>query len=177
MLRRDYTNQNCSIASTLERIGERWTILILRELFMGVHRFDEIQRDLGVARNVLTDRLNKLVEHGILARQQYEERPPRYEYRLTEKGRDFFPVLAAMIAWGDRWEAGEDGPPVLLRHERCGQFAHAVAVCSACGEKIDPSEVTPVPGPGASASAARGDMPAALARLVEAQAAEAGNPA
>jgi DNA-binding HxlR family transcriptional regulator len=157
----------CSIARTLDVVGERWTLLILRDLFVGISRFDAIQDDLGVSRKVLTERLDALLHRGVVEREPYQHNPPRYDYRLTEKGQDLAAVMVAMIAWGDRWEAGDEGPPVLLRHERCGQFAEAVPVCSACGEQLDPAEVTPVPGPGASAAMERGDMPAALARLVE----------
>src|SRR5918998_127305 len=102
MLRRDYAGQNCSIAGTLELVGERWTLLIVRDAFLGIRRFDDFQRNLGIARNVLQSRLERLVEEGILKREPYQERPPRYEYRLTRKGVDLWPVLVALMGWGDR---------------------------------------------------------------------------
>ena len=102
MLKRDYPTQYCPVASTLEVIGERWTLLIVRDVFLGIRRFEDIQRDLGVARNVLQVRLERLVEEGILVKRPYQERPPRSEYRLTEKGADLWPVLVAMLQWGDR---------------------------------------------------------------------------
>src|SRR6185437_16671788 len=98
-------DQNCSIARALEVLGDRWTLLVIRDAFLGVHRFDDFQRDLGVARNVLSDRLARLVDEGLLERRRYQERPERFEYRLTEKGLDLFEVLAALMHWGDRWYA------------------------------------------------------------------------
>ncbi|HJR44888.1 MAG TPA: helix-turn-helix domain-containing protein [Actinomycetota bacterium] len=126
----------CSIARALEVVGERWSLLILRDAFYGVRRFDDFQQDLGVARNILTDRLNKLVGHGVLEKTQYEERPPRYEYRLTEKGRDLLPVLLTMMSWGDRWAGEGVAPPVTLTHTTCGNKTHAVLTCESCGEEL-----------------------------------------
>jgi len=130
----------CSVARTLEVVGEWWTMLVIRESFNGVRRFDDFQGHLGIARNVLAARLQRLVDHEVLERRQYQERPPRWEYRLTEKGRDLYPVLLSMLAWGDRWTAGEDGPPLKLTHE-CGHEPDAVLVCSHCGKKIDARDV------------------------------------
>ena len=146
MGRTNFGEMTCSIARTLDVVGERWSLLILRDAFYGVRRFDDFQRDLGVARNVLTDRLNSLVDHGVLERHLYEERPPRYEYRLTEKGRELLPVVLAMMRWGDRW-ATDGEPPVKLIHEHCGQVTHAVGVCAACGEELTLAGVrtTPIP--------------------------------
>ena len=132
---------DCSIAGTLELIGDRWTMLILRDAFRGVRRFDALQRDLGIARNLLTDRLNKLVAHGILAKRLYQARPPRYEYRLTEKGIDLSPALVALMRWGDRWLAGGDGPVHLL-HEVCGHPLDQVFVCWHCDETVTPLDIT-----------------------------------
>src|SRR4051794_38710597 len=106
--------QNCSIARTVAVLGERWTLVILREAFTRRRRFEDMQRDLGIARNILADRLQTLVGEGILERRAYQERPRRYEYRLTEKGRDLYPVLIALMQWGDRYTAGEAGPPLEL---------------------------------------------------------------
>src|SRR5205823_14777410 len=113
MLGKDYAGQNCSIAGTLELIGERWTLLVLRDAFLGVRRFDDFQRDLGVARNVLAARLGRLVDEGVLERVAYQERPERFEYRLTEKGLDLWPVLATLMQWGDQHVMGGRAPVVL----------------------------------------------------------------
>ncbi len=143
------TERNCSVARTLEILGDRWTLLILREVFFGVHRFDLFQKNLGVARNILTDRLKRLVEHDILERQQYQEHPPRYEYRLTERGRDLYGLILGIIRWGDRWLDGGGGAPLLLHHESCGHDLTPVTVCAHCGEEVKPPEVTYRDGPGA----------------------------
>ena len=136
----------CSIARTLEHIGERWTFLILRDAFYGVRRFDDFQADLGVARNILTKRLKKLVETGIMRREQYQDNPARYEYRLTEKGRELVPILATMVAWGDKWE--HDGePPLILIHDECGHPMHAEAVCSHCAGRLDAFNIVVDPQP------------------------------
>jgi DNA-binding HxlR family transcriptional regulator len=135
MAPRDFSGLDCSIARTLEVVGERWSLLILRDAFYGIRRFEDFQRDLGIARNILTDRLQALVDRGVLERRPYEDRPPRFEYRLTEKGRDLLPVLLAMMRWGDRWESG-GGPPVTLHHTACGNVTQASTVCSVCGEEL-----------------------------------------
>ena len=135
MARTDFSLMQCSIARTLEVIGERWSLLIVRDAFYGVRRFDDFQADLGIARNVLTDRLGRLVEHGVMERRQYEDRPPRYEYRLTDKGRDLMPVLLAMVKWGDTWAAGEE-PPVQFTHTTCGAETTPAMVCSQCREEL-----------------------------------------
>src|SRR5947207_2820478 len=111
---------NCSIARTLDVVGEWWTPLILRDAFRGTRRFDDFHASLGMARSVLTARLRKLTDQGILERHRYSEHPPRYEYRLTEKGLALFPVIAALMQWGDTWAAGPGGPPVVLVHDTCG---------------------------------------------------------
>src|SRR3954451_14740501 len=118
MLHRTYDNQVCSVARALELVGERWTLLILRDAFAGVRRFDDFQRGLGIARNVLADRLGRLVEAEILERRRYQEHPPRDEYRLTERGRDLYPVVFSLMRWGDR-HAAPDGPPRLVLHRDC----------------------------------------------------------
>jgi DNA-binding HxlR family transcriptional regulator len=131
----------CSIANALDVIGDRWTILILRDTFRGICRFDHFHRDLGVARNLLSDRLAKLVEHGVLAKTLYEERPPRFEYRLTDKGRDLSPALVALMRWGDRYESGPSGPPIELVHATCGQPLDQVFVCWQCDTTANPNEI------------------------------------
>jgi DNA-binding HxlR family transcriptional regulator len=115
VLKRDYEGQNCSIARALEVVGERWTLLIIRDVFLGLRRFDEFQKKLGIARNVLTDRLNRLVDEGILERVRYSERPQRYEYRLTQKGRDLHLALTGLRQWGDKYVS--EKPPILLRRK------------------------------------------------------------
>ncbi len=147
----DFSDWNCSVARTMGVIGDRWTMLILREAFFGVRRFEAIQRNLGVARNVLTGRLARLVTHGILERRLYQERPERFEYRLTEKGLGLYAPLVALMRWGDEHMAGPEGAPVALRHERCATVTVPTLTCSHCGEELDPREMRPEPGPGAIA--------------------------
>jgi DNA-binding HxlR family transcriptional regulator len=145
MLKRGYEGQNCSIARTLEIVGERWTLLIIRDVFLGLRRFDQLQESLGVARNVLTDRLNRLVEQGILERVPYSERPQRFEYRLTDRGRELNVALTALRQWGD--EHLSDKPPRLLR--RKADKKPVIAALIPRGENIlHPEEVELVPGPG-----------------------------
>jgi DNA-binding HxlR family transcriptional regulator len=147
MLERTYEGQVCSVARTLEVIGERWTILIIRDAIRGKRRFDEFQASLGVARNILTVRLSRLCEAGILERQLYQEHPERYEYVLTAAGRELWPVLVALMGWGDRHLATQ-GPPLLLRHRGCGGLASAAVVCDTCGTQLELTDVEQAPGPG-----------------------------
>ncbi|WP_354699841.1 putative HTH-type transcriptional regulator [Paraconexibacter sp. AEG42_29] len=143
----------CSVARTVEVVGERWTMLILREAFLGVKRFDHIQRDLGIARNILSDRLGKLVDQGILEKRRYSERPPRFEYRLTAKGRDLYPIVVTLMQWGDKYTA-PDGAPVELTHIECGQITQPQLTCDCCGKPVHALNVRPVAGPGLRADAA-----------------------
>lgn len=138
----------CSVARTLSVIGDRWTMLIIRDVFFGLRRFDAIQQDLRLTSHRLSDRLGKLVRDGILRRVQYEKHPPRFEYRLTEKGRDLYPLMATMTEWGDRWMAGRAGAPVKLVHRSCGQAIKPELVCPCCKEKIEAHEMSAQPGPG-----------------------------
>lgn len=149
MRRTSLADFHCSVARTIDIIGEWWTPLIVRDAFYGRRRFEDFHRSLGLARNVLAARLDRLVETGIMERQLYEDHPPRFEYVLTEKGRDLFPVIAALLAWGDRWTAGDAGPPLLLVHEPCGKPGGLQATCDQCGEPMSLANVTPVVGPGA----------------------------
>ena len=141
MKRTPFADWPCSIARTVDLIGDWWTPLVLREAFTGVRRFDDYQRNLGIGRNSLTQRLHRLVDAGTLARRPYQDRPLRHEYVLTEKGRDFYPVLAAMMRWGDRWLSGDEGPPVRLRHALCDHPLEADVVCSHCRESISVRDV------------------------------------
>ena len=133
---------NCSIARSVEVIGEWWTPLVLREVFFGRRRFEEILQGLGISRNILTDRLATLVEHGILDRVRYQEAPVRHEYRLTEKGRDLFPVLVALQNWGDKWES-PSGAPIVLYHRDCEEPVGAALTCATCGGEIHAGNVRP----------------------------------
>ncbi|MFG2122744.1 winged helix-turn-helix transcriptional regulator [Streptomyces sp. NPDC048710] len=146
--RPSFANWPCSVARTVDIIGDAWTSLILREAFYGSHRFEEFQQQLGIARNTLTDRLRRLVDEGLMEKRLYESEPPRHEYHLTEKGHDFFPVLAAVTRWGDRWLAGEEGVPVTLHHDACDHDAHAEVVCSSCGERMRSEDTSVRMGPG-----------------------------
>jgi DNA-binding HxlR family transcriptional regulator len=147
MKRTSFADMRCSIAQALEIVGEWWTLLILRDAFFGVTRFDDWQRRLGIARNVLSTRLDSLVAEGILERRRYQEHPPRDEYVLTRKGRDLAPVLESLRTWGDRY-AAPDGPPVLLVHDDCGAEVYPVSHCSHCGERLRRGHVHLEPGPG-----------------------------
>ena len=139
----------CSLARTVSVIGDRWTLLILRDCFLGVRRFDDFQARLGVTRHVLADRLNKLVEHEVLARTPYLQHPPRFEYRLTQKGRELHPVIMGLVHWGDTHMAGDEGRPLLHRHKGCGCDFDPVLVCSVCAEPVAARDVETRPGPGA----------------------------
>ena len=141
MLGRDYEGQNCSVARTLELVGERWTLLIVRDAFLGRRRFEEFQESLGIARNILTDRLAKLVDHGIFERVRYQERPERYEYRLTDKGRDLRVPLLALMQWGDRHLSPT--PPRVARR-LSDRTPVAVAIVAPDGSRVDPADVETV---------------------------------
>lgn len=139
---------HCSVAQCLEVVGEWWSMLIVRDAFLGITRFEDFHERLGISRNILNQRLTRLVDAGVLRKVPYSEHPPRFDYRLTEKGRDLWPVMTAMRQWGDRY-AAPHGPPVLVRHSGCGEVAEAVMTCASCGEPIGPRDVRAVPGPGA----------------------------
>ena len=139
----------CSLARSLQIVGEWWTLLILRDVCFGWNRFDEIHDHLGIARNILKARLDTLLEHGMVERRRYQQRPDRYEYVPTDKARDLVPVLMALVAWGDRWTA-QDGPPVLFSHRTCGHDTVATVVCSACSAPLARGDVDVRPGPGLS---------------------------
>src|SRR5215207_137040 len=152
MQRTQFGEMACSIARTLDVIGEPWSPLILRDVFAGSSRFDQIQADLGISRKVLTERLNHLVEHGIIERTPYDARP-RYEYHRTSTGAELVDLLMVMIGWGDKWLAGEAGPPVLYRHHACGETTQVDLRCDHCGEPMHAGDVDLLPGPGAAQTA------------------------
>ena len=148
MLGRMYENQVCSIARSLEVLGERWTLLIVRDAILGLRRFDDFQHSLGVARNVLTDRLGRLVDAGILERVPYQDRPVRYEYQLTPMGQTLAVPVVALMQWGDRYLAGPTGPPRVVRHHECGGKVQATLVCAKCHDVVRPADIDVLPGPG-----------------------------
>lgn len=148
MKRTPFRRWPCSIARTVDLLGDWWTPLVLREAFLGTRRFEEMQQRLTIGRTVLSQRLRRLVNEGVLERVKYQDRPERHEYVLTPKGQDLLPILLAMAHWGDTWLAGTCGPPTVLRHERCGRPTHAEVVCAACGEPLLAEEVTTMIGPG-----------------------------
>jgi DNA-binding HxlR family transcriptional regulator len=149
MQRTSFETMNCSVAQCLEVVGEWWSMLIVRDAFLGVRRFDDFQARLGISRNILNVRLNRLVDAGILDRVPYQDHPPRAEYRLTDKGRDLWPVMNAMRQWGDRWAAPK-GAPLEIVHTGCGHVVSAMTTCSECGEPLDAAAVRARPGPGAT---------------------------
>jgi DNA-binding HxlR family transcriptional regulator len=132
-------------------LGDHWNLLLIRQACLGTRRFDEFQRELGIGRNILTMRLAGLVEHGLLRRVEYQQNPSRHEYRLTDMGRDSYPILAAMAAWGDRWLTGPEGTPLVLHHTTCDHDMRAVVVCSECDQPIDVLDIRATAGPGAPA--------------------------
>ncbi|MDQ2761420.1 MAG: helix-turn-helix transcriptional regulator [Actinomycetota bacterium] len=133
----------CSVARTLEIVGEKWALLVVREAFLGNRRFDEMVRRTGAPRDTLAARLKNLVATGILERQQYSKHPARYEYRLTSAGRELYPVIVTLMQWGDRHLAGADGPPQALEH-RCGHRLVPKVICGECGAPVEARDVTPV---------------------------------
>jgi DNA-binding HxlR family transcriptional regulator len=139
----------CSIGRSLDIVGEPWTPLIIRDLWLRRNRFDEIHRNLQISRKVLTQRLQTLVDQGIVERKLYQQEPERYEYLLTDKGQELMNVLLALMAWGDRWVSQDEGAPMLIRHKTCGKRAHAMVTCSACGEPLSVNDLGIAPGPGA----------------------------
>ncbi|MFD1933612.1 MULTISPECIES: winged helix-turn-helix transcriptional regulator [Nonomuraea] len=149
MQRTPFGDMACSIARTLDVIGEPWSPLILRNVFVGITRFERLQQNLGISRKVLAERLKWLVENGVLERQEYSSRPPRHEYTLTTKGMELCDLLLVMVRWGDRWTAGEAGPPVLYRHHACGEISHVELHCAVCDRPMRASDIDVLPGPGA----------------------------
>jgi DNA-binding HxlR family transcriptional regulator len=147
----------CSVARTLSVVGDRWTLLILRDAFLGIRRFEVFQRNLGLTRHLLAERLRKLVDNGILDRVSYQEKPSRFEYRLTQKGIDLYPILLSLVRWGDEWMTGDDVPPMVYEHRPCGHVGLPALHCPACGEPVDPREITPRFQPSVTERSADGD--------------------
>lgn len=143
-----------SVGRALELVGERWTLLILREAFFGVRRFSQLARNLGIPRPTLSSRLRMLVEVGLFDRVPYSSDPERHEYRLTEAGRDLFAAIVVLMQWGDEYLPRPEGPPIKLRHHTCGEHADPRLICTHCGEEITARNVTPEPGPGFKAKLA-----------------------
>jgi DNA-binding HxlR family transcriptional regulator len=148
MKKENFRHLECSLARALDVIGEWWSLLIIRDLFYGIDRFDRLCRDLGVARNILASRLGKLQEKGVIEKRLREDGSGLHHYRLTPKGEDLFAIVMALVAWGDRWEA-PGGPPVLLRHKKDGHGARPIVICAECGDALTPGDIRPVRGPGA----------------------------
>jgi DNA-binding HxlR family transcriptional regulator len=152
MLPRTYAGQDCSIAATLEVVGDRWTLLILRDAGWGATRFADFQESLGVAKTVLSDRLARLTEAGIMDRVRYQDHPERFEYRLTDKGHDLWPVLNSLMNWGDTYIMGGQAP-VVIRHRDCGGPIDDHRICTTCGARVGSRDVDRQPGPGAKPAA------------------------
>lgn len=151
MRQTSFANVNCSLAQSLELIGDWWTPLILRDVFVGIDKFDDLAVDLGISRNLLTTRLADLVGNEIVKRVRYSERPPRDRYVLTAAGGELMPILAALTAWGDRWTERKNGPPMLFRHRACGHVMTPQVACSRCGDVLNAMDLEGVGGPGAKA--------------------------
>lgn len=150
----DLAKEPCSVARSVAVIGDRWTLLILRDCFLGVRRFDAFQARLGISRTIIAERLKLLTDEGVLKRVAYQQNPTRFEYRLTEKGFDLYPVVLAIVSWGDRHYDDGRGPPILRRHKGCGCDFQPVTTCSECGEPVEARAVEARPGPAFSPSAA-----------------------
>jgi DNA-binding HxlR family transcriptional regulator len=159
-----FSEMHCSIARTVELIGDRWTPMVLRDIALGVSRFDAIQRDLGISRKVLTQRLQTLVDHDVVSRTPYQQNPPRHDYALTDKGNDLAMVLLALQTFGDKWVFASSEVPLQWRHLACGEISEPVTSCSHCGEQVRPGDAVPVRGPGFDEDSAP-ELGAAIDRL------------
>jgi DNA-binding HxlR family transcriptional regulator len=155
VLRHDYPGQVCSIANSLEVVGERWSLLIVRDVLNGSRRFGQLQSSLGIARNVLSSRLQRLVDEDILERRRYQESPDRYEYFLTEKGLGLWPALIALLNWGDRYSPSPGGPPKVIVHKECGGRVSDRGICEECGQVLNARDARQLPGPGSPLLATR----------------------
>ena len=144
--------QPCSFSRTLSVVGDRWTLMIIRDCFLRVRRFDDFQRRLGIGRPILTDRLKKLVEHFVLTKVAYQQNPTRYEYRLTQKGLDLYPIVMSIVHWGDEHMTNGKGRPLEHQHMACGHTFDPVMTCSECGEEVAARDVRVIPGKGAESA-------------------------
>jgi len=149
MVWQTFGRENCSLEATASIIGDRQTLLVLRESFLRVRRFGELQRNTGLARNILADRLQALVANGILERREYQQRPVRFEYRLTQKGLDLYPILLGLMEWGARHETGKEGTLMTVRHKACGTVGQPQLACPGCGEHVTARDMEALPGGGA----------------------------
>ena len=148
MQRSSFGDMQCSVARTLDIVGDTWTPLVLRDIALGISRFDAIQRNLGLSRKVLAQRLRSLEDHEVVTRTAYQDTPTRYDYRLTAKGKDLAMVLVVMQQFGDKWVFGTDQAPVVWHHLGCGQVSRPVVCCDSCGEPVGPDDALPAAGPG-----------------------------
>ncbi|HXC53535.1 MAG TPA: helix-turn-helix domain-containing protein [Candidatus Limnocylindrales bacterium] len=164
MKRTPFHEWPCSVARTVDLLGDWWTPLVIREAFLGATRFEEFQKGLSIGRNVLTQRLTRLVAEGLLERRQYQDKPRRFEYLLTEKGSDFFDVMLALLRWGDRWLDKGAGPPLLIRHKPCGHVGRAESRCPKCDQPLRWNDVDLEPGPGLTPELAAGFVATARSR-------------
>lgn len=155
----DIDSEVCSVARTLSVVGDRWTLLVLRDCFLGTRRFEEFQKSIGMSRHRLTDRLNKLVENALLEKKPYQNNPPRSEYVLTQKGLDIYPVLVTLTGWGNKWMSDEDGIPLEYHHKGCDHKTQPVLSCDHCGEQLEARDVYVAPGPGIIEKFKRGERP------------------
>jgi DNA-binding HxlR family transcriptional regulator len=146
--RTDTSDWPCTIARSVDVLGDHWNLLIIRQACLGTRRFDDFQAALGTGRNILSQRLGRLVDEGLLTRVEYQANPPRHEYRLTDRGREVYPILAAMAAWGEKWLTGPEGTPLILHHTACHHDMHAIVVCSECAQPLDVRQVQAKAGPG-----------------------------
>lgn len=151
-------SQTCSMARGLAIFGDRWTLLIIRDCFRRVRRFSDFQKSLGITKHRLSDRLTRLVEEGILVKTPYDEFSKRYEYRLTTKGLDLYPILMSVVQWGDKWVADNDGAPVIYTHKTCGNLTQPRYVCDCCNEEIIAKDIEPNAGPGVTNKINRGEL-------------------
>lgn len=172
---KDLEEEPCSLARTVAVIGDRWSLLVLRECFLRTRRFEGFQSKLKITRHLLADRLKKLVRFGVLRRVPYQEAPKRFEYLLTQKGLDLYPIVMAMVHWGDTHMVDERGRPIIHQHKTCGKVFDPVLVCSECGEPLDAREVHVHPGPGSRtlSALASPELEAPIAKVPRRRAASA----
>lgn len=157
--------ETCSMARTLSVVGDRWSLLILRDIFLGRRRFEDLCTQLGISRPALTQRLRKLEQNEVLQKRAYQDNPPRFEYHLTEKGIDLYPIIMTMAQWGDKWKDDGNGPPIEYQHQLCGHKTKPVMCCSECNEPLNAWEVSPKIGPGLRAAMNKSSEPFAEEKL------------